>query len=196
MARPKPDTAEDASAAPKETEMPETPEQLAAAGTLAPPPPTPKPPTDQTAGKETHKPSPVHMLPPNPGGARKPNEHPDDPSHGEGHKAKYPGPDASRDEYLAYLRDYTNSYLMKLPPELFAGKRGGVILYVLVRPNGSIVWFSVGKPSGYPDADAAILRVLNQIPQFPPLPPELIEPDGKARPLTYSVPFDLFSTLR
>jgi TonB family protein len=189
VARPTDEPAEDQSASPKSAEIPPTPEQMAAAGKIAPPVPSHKPETQQEAAAETRKPATVHMVPARPGGAHKPNERPDDPSHGEGHKAKYPGPDATRDEYLAYLAQLTHDRIRTLPPDLFVGRHGMAVFSVRIRPNGKIVWFALKQSSGYRDADQALLQSLNSMADFPPLPSELQQQDG-ATVLSYSVPLD------
>jgi TonB family protein len=128
------------------------------------------------------------MAPTPPGGARRPTDRRDDPDHAEGHKAKYPGPDASRDEYLAYLVTLTNAQLRSLPPQLSQVRDGAALYEVLIRPNGSIVWFSLIKSSGHPDVDSAVTATLNGIQAFPPLPNELLEPGGGPIKLTYTMP--------
>jgi protein TonB len=187
VARPKPDTAEAQSAAPKQ-DLSETPNKLAVGGALAPPKAEPdKPKTEQLAAKPVDHPSDVRLLRVKPGGATKPTEHREDPDHNEGHKGKYPGPDASRDEYLDYIRGLTMEQINRLPAQLFAGKQGVAVFSVLVRPNGTIVWFSSIQSSGDRQADQLLLSTLNAMSSFPPLPAELIEPDGTARPLTFSL---------
>lgn len=186
--RPKETDRADRSAMPDQDQPPPTPEQVAAAGMLAPPPPAPEPPRDQTAARKVPKPSPVRLIPPQPGGARRPTERPDELDEGEGHKAKYPGPDASYDEYLHYIRDLTLERLALLPPGLFQGRGGLLVFDVRIRDSGAIVWFSRIRSSGYPDADRAVQMALDGIGSFPPLPNEVRDPTGEPAQLKLTLP--------
>ena len=167
-----------------EEDQPTTPEQLATAGTV-PPPPAESQPSD-TAARPSPKPSPLKFAV-NPGGTRRPTDRLSDPSHAEGHKAKYPGPDASKDEYLSYINELINQRLAQLPVQGLAGDPGIAVFKMLVRPNGSIVWFSLVQSSGDPVADRMIASGLNSIPQYPPLPAELREPGGQPAELLKGV---------
>jgi hypothetical protein len=177
----------------QDTPLP-TRQQVAAAGTPAPPPVRAEEQED-VSFEPTRKPSSVQFTPVRPGGAKRPNDRPDSPSHSEGHKAKYPGPDATRDEYLAYLRDLTDVQLARLPPAPFEGRPGVAGFQVLIRPNGSIVWFSLVHSSGYGDADSALGEALNGLQKFPPLPQELLNPDGTPVTLTVTLPLRLIPAL-
>jgi hypothetical protein len=171
--------------APDEQNMPETREQLAQAGTMAPPP-SPTQAQSPLAAKPDRKPSPVRLATVNPGGARRPTDRPDDPNHGEGHKAKYPGPDATYDEYLAYILELTDRRLVAtLPADYFRNHVGGPIFRVAVRPSGAIVWFTLARHSAYPEIDTALTTTLNQMGNFPPLPDHLQKPDGEPTELTF-----------
>jgi len=173
-----------------EQSLPETKEQTAAAGSAAPPP-VPAQTENTEAAKPTRKPSPMRLAAVNPGGARRPNDHPDEPDHGEGHKAKYPGPDASYDEYLAYIRDLTRAHLVQsVPAELTRDRTGVAVFQVMVRPSGDIVWFSLVHPSGFQDADRVILAALDSIQKFPPLPQRMLNPDGLPVTWTLTLPLN------
>ncbi|HLY58620.1 MAG TPA: TonB C-terminal domain-containing protein, partial [Stellaceae bacterium] len=190
--RPKPPEDQQRSDAPKEQNQ--APQQLAAAGAVAPPP-VPNAPDSEIAIRPERKPSPVQLMPVPPGGARRPTERPNEPSHGEGHKAKYPGPDATQDEYLAYIRDLTNIQLSALPPGPFEGRKGSATFNVRIRPNGSIVWFALVSSSGDDRADRLLSGALNEIDKFPPLPQELLDPKGEPVPLTLTLPLAIIPKL-
>jgi TonB family protein len=160
------------SAAPKQDEMPKTQEQMAAAGEVAPPPPPPKPtpPAETPTAKAVPKPSEFRM-PMQPGGARKPTPNSEAENHGEGHKAKYPGPDATRDEYLAYVKTivlaHADGYLS---PSVTGARHGMFELDVRVNPTGNIVGVFVLHSSGYPDIDKHAVDLLYSVSPLPPPP--------------------------
>jgi TonB family protein len=155
------------SAAPKQDEMPKTQEQMAAAGEVAP---KPTPPADTPTAKAVPKPSEFRMPMP-PGGARKPTPNPEAENHGEGHKAKYPGPDATRDEYLAYVKtivlEHSDGYLS---PAVTGARHGMFELDVRVNPTGNIVGVFVLHSSGYPDIDKRAVDLLYSVSPLPPPP--------------------------
>lgn len=84
--------------------------------------------------------------------------------------AKYPGPAATRSEYLAYLVALTRQHLDLLPLSLIAGRRGETVIGVLVLDDGRIAMLRVVKSSGYPDIDARVERMISAVGRFPPLP--------------------------
>jgi TonB family protein len=191
-ARPKPVQEPSKSAAPRN--FTDARQQLAAAGELAAPASSEGPQAEYSVASSAH-PSAMQLLPVTPGGARRPTDRRDLPNHAEGHKAKYPGPDASRDEYLAYIRDLTDERYSLVPPSLYEQRQGVAVFEVEIRPNGTIVWFALTHSSGYSDADTAITNALNGIERFPPLPPELVEPADAPTRLTYSVPLSLIPSI-
>jgi TonB family protein len=84
--------------------------------------------------------------------------------------AKYPGPAATRSEYLAYLVALTRQHLDLLPLSLIAGRHGETVIGVLVLDDGRIAMLRVVKSSGYPDIDARVERMISAVGRFPPLP--------------------------
>ncbi len=172
VALPKPVEDPAQSALPKQAELPKTPEQMAAAGEIAPPPPPPKPtpPAETPSAKAVPKPSSIHVVP-QPGGARKPTPSPDAENHGEGHKAKYPGPDATRDEYLAYVKTVVLEHADGYLSTGITGARHGLFeLDVRVNPSGHIVGVFVLHSSGYPDIDKHAVDLLYSVSPLPPPP--------------------------
>jgi TonB family protein len=86
------------------------------------------------------------------------------------HAGEVPGPDARRDQYLAYLVSLTRRRFYMLPPSLIAGRSGVTELTIRVMGDGTIEGITVVSGSGYPDIDSGIQRMVASIRQFPPLP--------------------------
>jgi len=84
--------------------------------------------------------------------------------------ARYPGPAASRDEYLAYLAYLARQHIGMLSRSLVGARRGETIINVLVLDDGTVAMLSVGLSSGYPDIDARIEQMIRAVGRFPPLP--------------------------
>jgi len=122
-----------------------------------PPPPKPMPPKD----------SPAVRLP-KPSGATTP-QHEDTPQQAP-RAARYAGPAASRDEYLAYLVALTRQHLDLLPLSVVGTRRGETIVSVVVQDNGTIARISVSHSSGYPDIDQRIEQMVAAVGRFPPVP--------------------------
>jgi TonB family protein len=88
----------------------------------------------------------------------------------EGRRAKYPGPSATRNEYLAYIAMLTRQHAGLLTPQLLAGRHGETVLDVLVLDNGTIAQLAVLQSSGYPDIDRKVEEIVRSVGRFPPLP--------------------------
>jgi periplasmic protein TonB len=84
--------------------------------------------------------------------------------------ARFPGPAATRDEYLAYLAALARQHIGLLSPSLLDGRRGETIINVLVLDDGTVAMLSVGKSSGYPDIDVRVEEMIRAVGRFPPLP--------------------------
>ena len=84
--------------------------------------------------------------------------------------AKFPGPAATRDEYLAYLAYLARQHIGLLPPSLIGGRRGETIINVLVLDDGTVAMLSIGLSSGYPEIDARVEQMIRAVGRFPPLP--------------------------
>jgi len=148
-------------AAPKEMKLAEIP----------PPPPKPKPkpkPQVQPAVlREITKPAPP--LPPEPRPpARAPQ--PEPVLSNAPRNARYPGPAATRDDYLAYLVTLTRQHIDLLPRTFLADRRGETVLTILVLGDGTIARISIRESSGYPDIDERIEKMVQAVGHFPPLP--------------------------
>jgi periplasmic protein TonB len=84
--------------------------------------------------------------------------------------SRYPGPAATRDEYLAYLAYLARQHIGLLSHSLVGGRRGETIINVLVLDDGTVAMLSVGLSSGYPDIDERIEQMIRAVGRFPPLP--------------------------
>jgi protein TonB len=84
--------------------------------------------------------------------------------------ARYLGPTASRDDYLAYLVTLTRQHIGLLPLSLIGSRRGETIVAVAVRDDGTIARVSVARSSGYPDIDEKVEQMVRAVVRFPPVP--------------------------
>ena len=119
--------------------------------TLAAAPPLPEPP----APKPAVKPVVATPHPPKPRPAR---------------PLVMPGPDATRDEYLAYITSLINRQSHLLAPSLLGGRRGVAVISIMVLGDGTIARLAIKRSSGYPDVDARIEQMIAAVRRFPPLP--------------------------
>jgi TonB family protein len=180
----KPDQAERKDSTAPEQEAPkETRDQVAAAGAMPPPPPKPTPSSDALKGKAP-QPTPHTTL--RLGGNLEPNLRPEAPPHAENKAAKVPGPNATQDEYLVYVKDLIESRILALPPTAFPNRPGVVMIEIRLRRNGVIVWTSVRQPSGYPAFDEIARRTIDAIGRFAPVPQRM--GGGDTIPLIGRVP--------
>jgi TonB family protein len=81
-----------------------------------------------------------------------------------------PGPDATRDEYLAYITTLINRQSHLLAPSLLGGRRGVAVISIMVLGDGTIARLAVKRSSGYPDIDARVQQMIAAVRRFPPLP--------------------------
>jgi periplasmic protein TonB len=96
----------------------------------------------------------------------------------EGRSAKYPGPSATKDEYLAYVAMLLRRHFGLLTPQFLAGRRGQTVLEVVVLDNGTVMRLSVLRSSGYPDVDRKVEDIVRAIGRWPPLPQYVQGPSG------------------
>ena len=91
-------------------------------------------------------------------------------SHFNPRPGRFPGPAATRDEYLAYLAYLARQHIGLLSRSLVDGRRGETIINVLVLDNGTVAMLNVGLSSGYPDIDQRVEQMIRAVGRFPPLP--------------------------
>jgi len=145
----------------------EAPQQTA----FLPPPPLPAPPAltllkppepnAAVAAKPLQKPSLA---------ARQPVRRVPQRAHLSPRPARFPGPAATRDEYLVYLAYLARQHIGLLSRSIVDGRRGETIIDVLVLDDGTVAMLSVGQSSGYPDIDVRIEQMIRAVGRFPPLP--------------------------
>ncbi len=88
----------------------------------------------------------------------------------EQHIGRVPGPDATRDEYLAYCMRLLARYSELLPHSVLAGRSGVTVVRILVLADGTIARIAIKQSSGYPDIDRRAERMVAAVRRFPPLP--------------------------
>ncbi len=84
--------------------------------------------------------------------------------------AQFPGPAATRDEYLAYLKFLTLKHLNMLTLAMVGGRRGQTVVDILVLDDGTVATLKVGQSSGYPEIDRQVEAMIHAVGRFPPLP--------------------------
>jgi len=148
--------------APPEAAPSEAPPQKTAAIVPPPPPEKPNPPRDAVpAPKPPPKPNPVAHQPP---------QRVEETAHTAPRRARFPGPDATRDEYLAYLLSLTRQHLNLLTLSMVGDRRGVTVIKILVLDDGTIARLRVGQSSGYQDIDSRVEQIIMAVGHFPPLP--------------------------
>jgi periplasmic protein TonB len=177
---------------PQEVRASEAPQQTADA--VPPPPPEqPEPPneTEQKTADFVPPPPPEKPAPPKPQpkptqtaqlAPRRVEETPSTT----GHHAKYPGPAATRDEYLAYVHSLIRQHYNLLPLSMVGGRRGVTLVEFVVDDDGTIAMIKVRQSSGYPDIDERVEQMVLAVRRVPPLPQWF---QGPSMGLILSLPF-------
>jgi TonB family protein len=162
---------------PAETKPPENPQQMAA---IAPPPlPQAKPdaPKPDPVPKPAPKPTPAaHQVP----------RRVEDPGNLAPHRARFPGPAATRDEYLAYMHSLIRQHYNLLTHAALGDRRGMTVVEFVVLDDGKIALVKVRRSSGYPDIDSRVAEMISAVGHFPPLPQWF---QGLAMPFEFGFPF-------
>ena len=167
---PSPQTAEDVPPPEKTEPPPETPQQTAA---ILPPPPPEKPPPPKPQPKPTQTTRPqLHWK--------------EEPARGATRPAKYPGPAATRDEYLAYVHSLIRRHYNLLPLAMIGGRRGEAQIEFVVLDDGTIAMIRVRHSSGWPDIDERIEQMILAVHHVPPLPQWF---QGERMALVLNLPF-------
>lgn len=161
------DTPDEASAAAPEHKPAAPPMLVSALPKVVVPPPQPLP--------------DVKADPPDPARPVKPAVRPaavrPAPIHHPGrHPAEIPGPDATRDEYLAYCMSLVRQHYGVLPASFLAGRQGLTVLKILVLSDGTIARIQILHPSGYSDVDQRVEQMIAAVRRFPPLPQWIQQP--------------------
>src|SRR5271168_298731 len=162
---------------PAETKPPEKPQQVAA---VAPPPlPAARPdaPKPDPIPKPAPKPTPAaHRVP-------RPME---DPANMAPRRGRFPGPAATRDEYLAYMHSLIRQHYNLLSPATLGERRGMTVVEFVVLDDGKIALVKIRRSSGFPDIDSRVAEMISAVGHFPPLPQWF---QGLAMPFEFGFPF-------
>jgi periplasmic protein TonB len=124
-----------------------------------PPPPKPAPPKQQTAARVPKLEGLELPLP----------IRPDQPSQASA-SARFPGPNATRDEYCAYALHLTLDHIDLLPKSMLGARRGDTTVMIRVREDGTILNARVLNGSGYDDIDERVVEMVKAVRQFPAFP--------------------------
>lgn len=168
----KPDKADNPS-----SEAKEKPQQTAAVVPPPLPPAKPDAPRAEPMPKPAPKPSPAAHQPP---------RRVDEPGNLAPRRAKYPGPAATRDEYLAYMHSLIRQHYNLLAPASLGDRRGMVVVEFVVLDDGKIGLVKIRRSSGYPDIDNRVAEMVAAVGHFPPLPQWF---QGIAMPFEFGFPF-------
>jgi hypothetical protein len=156
---------------PEKTEpAPDTPQQTAA---IVPPPPPEKPPPPKPQPKPSAAPQQALRST-------------EEPTHSAPHHAKYPGPAATRDEYLAYVHSLIRQHYNLLPLSMIGSRRGEAQIEFVVLDDGTISMIRVRQSSGWQDIDARIELMIAAVRHVPPLPQWF---QGPSMALVLNLPF-------
>jgi TonB family protein len=99
---------------------------------------------------------------PLPIGAERPRELP--------RTASIVGPDASRDEYCAYVLTLVMRHINLVPLSLLGARHGDTYVRIRVLQDGTVSSAQVEQGSGYADIDDKIAAMVTAAGHFPPLP--------------------------
>jgi protein TonB len=162
---------------PAETKPPEKPQQMAA---MAPPPLPP-------AKPDAPKPDPIPKPAPKPTAAAHRMPRPmEDPANLAPRRGRFPGPAATRDEYLAYMHSLIRQHYNMLSQAMLGERRGMTVIEFVVLDDGKIALLKIRRSSGYPDIDSRIAEMVAAVGHFPPLPQWF---QGLAMPFEFGFPF-------
>jgi TonB family protein len=161
---------------PAEAKPPDKPQQMAA---VTPPLPPAKP--------DAPKPDPVPKPPPKPTPAahRIPRQV-EEPGNQAPRRGRFPGPAATRDEYLAYMHSLIRQHYNLLSSGELGNRKGMVVVEFVVLDDGKIALLKVRRSSGYPDIDNRVAEMVAAVGRFPPLPQWF---QGLAMPFEFGFPF-------
>jgi TonB family protein len=162
---------------PAETKPPEKPQQMAAIAPPPLPPAKPDAPKLDPVPKPAPKPTPAaHQVP----------RRVEDPGNLTPPRARFPGPAATRDEYLAYMHSLIRQHYNLLTHAALGDRRGMTVVEFVVLDDGKIALVKVRRSSGYPDIDNRVAEMIAAVGRFPPLPQWF---QGLAMPFEFGFPF-------
>jgi TonB family protein len=159
------------------TEAKEKPQQTAAALPPLLPPAKPDAPKPEPMPRPVPKPSPAAHQPP---------RRIEEPGELAPRRAKFPGPAATRDEYLAYMHSLIRQHYNLLAASTLGDRRGMVVVEFVVLDDGKVALIKIRRSSGYPDIDNRVAEMVAAVGRFPPLPQWF---QGIAMPFEFGFPF-------
>jgi TonB family protein len=162
---------------PAEAKPPEKPQQMAAVA----PPPLPPAKADAPKAEPVPKPAPK----PTPAAHQVPRRV-EEPGNLAPHRARFPGPAATRDEYLAYMHSLIRQHYNLLPPGMLGERRGMTVVEFVVLDDGKVALLKIRRSSGWPDIDNRVAEMVAAVGHFPPLPQWF---QGLAMPFEFGFPF-------
>lgn len=162
---------------PAETKSPERLQQTAAVTPPPLPPAKPDAPKSDPIPKPPPKPSPA---------AHQTLRRIEMPTNLAPPRARFPGPAATRDEYLAYMHELIRQHYNLLTAAMLGNRRGMTVIEFVVLDDGKIALMKVRRSSGYPDVDRRIAEMIEAVGRFPPLPQWF---QGLAMPFEFGFPF-------
>ncbi len=162
---------------PAETKPPEKPQQAAAIVPPPLPPAKPDAPKSEPVPKPVPKPAPAaHQVP----------RRVEELGNLAPRRARFPGPAATRDEYLAYMHSMIRQHYNLLSPAALGNRSGMTVIEFVVLDDGKIALMKVRRSSGYPDIDKRVSDMIAAVGRFPPLPQWF---QGLAMPFEFGFPF-------
>ncbi|MBV9686438.1 MAG: TonB family protein [Alphaproteobacteria bacterium] len=162
---------------PAETKPPEKPQQMAAMTAPPLPPAKTDAPKPEPVPKPVPKPTPAaHQVP----------HRVEEPGNLAPRHARFPGPAATRDEYLAYMHSLIRQHYNLLSSAELGSRRGMVVVEFVVLDDGKIALLKIRRSSGYPDIDNRVAEMVAAVGHFPPLPQWF---QGLAMPFEFGFPF-------
>jgi TonB family protein len=171
------DTPTQTESTPPETKPPEKPQQTAALAVPPLPPAKPDVHKPDLVPKPSPKPSPaVHQAP----------RRLEEPANLAPRRARFPGPAATRDEYLAYMHSLIRQHYNLLTSGMLGDRRGMTVIEFVVLDDGKIALLKVRRSSGFPDIDHRVAEMIEAVGRFPPLPQWF---QGIAMPFEFGFPF-------
>jgi protein TonB len=162
---------------PVDTKPPDKPQQTAA---VAPPrltPAKPDAPKSEPVPKPMPKPTPAVRPAP---------RRVEEPGNLAPRRARFPGPAATRDEYLAYMHSMIRQHYNLLSLATLGNRHGMTVVEFVVLDDGKIALMKVRRSSGYPDIDNRVVEMIAAVGRFPPLPQWF---QGIAMPFEFGFPF-------
>jgi TonB family protein len=162
LGEPQPSAAAESGMAAPDEPAADAPQSTPAETPMAPAPKLPPKPTPPKQQAAVQMPKPEGGAWPLPLSADQPRQ--------ASHAGRIPGPNATRDEYCAYVLSLTMSHIGLLPLSLLGARHGDTYVAMRVLQDGTIAGVRVTRGSGYTDIDERVAQMVVAVGRFPPLP--------------------------